>query len=174
MPTWLMRKRQAAFQSRVDGLHHRVLSGHLPVDPDHHVPQPGIRAVLPGRAQRRTGHGAGFAGAGPHILELGDSAAGGWKPAADLERPQLRGGGQGWRCPARRHRGTPAARPAASAGIPPAPGQRWDGDWLKAEGTSLGGDDGAAAAMMMALLDSNGIPHPPIEAVFPPAHWALR
>ena len=41
-----------------------------------------------------------------------------------------------------------------------------DGDWLKAEGTSLGGDDGAAAAMMMALLDSNGIPHPPIEAVF--------
>lgn len=41
-----------------------------------------------------------------------------------------------------------------------------DGDWLKADGTSLGGDDGAAVAMMMALLDSEGIPHPPVEAVF--------
>lgn len=41
-----------------------------------------------------------------------------------------------------------------------------DGDWLKAEGTSLGGDDGAAVAYMMALLDDESIPHPPLEAVF--------
>lgn len=41
-----------------------------------------------------------------------------------------------------------------------------DGDWLRAEGTTLGGDDGAAVAMMLALLDDNSIPHPPIEAVF--------
>lgn len=41
-----------------------------------------------------------------------------------------------------------------------------DGDWLRAEGTTLGGDDGAAVAMMLALLDDNAIPHPPIEAVF--------
>lgn len=41
-----------------------------------------------------------------------------------------------------------------------------DGDWLRAEGTTLGGDDGAAVAMMLALLDDTAIPHPPIEAVF--------
>lgn len=41
-----------------------------------------------------------------------------------------------------------------------------DGDWLRAEGTTLGGDDGAAVAMMLALLDDSTIPHPPIEAVF--------
>jgi len=41
-----------------------------------------------------------------------------------------------------------------------------DGDWLKADGTTLGGDDGIAAAYMMALLDDDTIPHPPLEAVF--------
>ena len=41
-----------------------------------------------------------------------------------------------------------------------------DGDWLRAGGTTLGGDDGAAVAMMLALLEDNAIPHPPIEAVF--------
>lgn len=41
-----------------------------------------------------------------------------------------------------------------------------DGDWLKAEGTTLGGDDGAAVAYMMAVLDDDTIPHPPLEAVF--------
>ena len=41
-----------------------------------------------------------------------------------------------------------------------------DGDWLRAEDTTLGGDDGAAVAMMLALLDDDAIPHPPIEAVF--------
>ena len=41
-----------------------------------------------------------------------------------------------------------------------------DGDWVKAQGTTLGGDNGIAVAMMMAILDGSSIPHPPIEAVF--------
>ena len=41
-----------------------------------------------------------------------------------------------------------------------------DGGWIKAEGTTLGGDDGIAVAYMMALLDDGSIPHPPLEAVF--------
>ena len=40
------------------------------------------------------------------------------------------------------------------------------GDYLTAEGTTLGGDDGIAVAYALALLDSTDIPHPPIEAVF--------
>jgi len=40
-----------------------------------------------------------------------------------------------------------------------------DGDYVHAKGTSLGGDDGAAVAMILALLDSPEIPHPPIEAL---------
>lgn len=42
---------------------------------------------------------------------------------------------------------------------------RTDGDYVYAEGTSLGGDDGIAVAYMLALLDSDDIPHPRIEAV---------
>jgi dipeptidase D len=41
-----------------------------------------------------------------------------------------------------------------------------DGDYLRARGTSLGGDNIIAVAMTMAILDSDDIPHPPIEAVF--------
>ena len=41
-----------------------------------------------------------------------------------------------------------------------------DGDYIYAEGTTLGGDDGIAIAMALAVLDSDNIPHPPIEAVF--------
>ncbi len=41
-----------------------------------------------------------------------------------------------------------------------------DGDVVYAEGTTLGGDDGAAVAMMLAVLDDDTLPHPPIEAVF--------
>ena len=41
-----------------------------------------------------------------------------------------------------------------------------DGGWVKAKGTTLGGDDGIAVAIAMALMDDNAIPHPPIEAVF--------
>lgn len=42
---------------------------------------------------------------------------------------------------------------------------RVDGDIISAEGTSLGGDDGIAVAMALALLDSEMIPHPPLEVV---------
>ncbi len=41
-----------------------------------------------------------------------------------------------------------------------------DGDYIKADKTTLGGDDGIAVAMMLALLDSENIKHPRIEAVF--------
>lgn len=41
-----------------------------------------------------------------------------------------------------------------------------DGEYLWADGTSLGADDGIAIAMSMAVLDSDDIPHPPIEVVF--------
>lgn len=41
-----------------------------------------------------------------------------------------------------------------------------DGEYLWAAGTSLGADDGIAVAMALAVLDSDTIPHPPIEAVF--------
>ena len=40
-----------------------------------------------------------------------------------------------------------------------------DGDWVKARGTTLGGDDGIAAAMAMAVLDDDSIPHPPLEVL---------
>ena len=40
-----------------------------------------------------------------------------------------------------------------------------DGDYVYAEGTSLGGDDGIAIAYMLALLDADDISHPRIEAV---------
>lgn len=38
--------------------------------------------------------------------------------------------------------------------------------YIGARNTSLGGDDGIAVAMAMAVLDSNELEHPPIEAVF--------
>lgn len=41
-----------------------------------------------------------------------------------------------------------------------------DGDFLRAKGTTLGGDDGIAVAYALALLDSEDIPHPEIEAIF--------
>lgn len=41
-----------------------------------------------------------------------------------------------------------------------------DGDFLKARGTTLGADNGIAVAMVLALLESNDILHPPVEAVF--------
>jgi len=40
-----------------------------------------------------------------------------------------------------------------------------DGDWVKARGTTLGGDDGAAVAMALAVLDDDTIPHPPLEVL---------
>ena len=41
-----------------------------------------------------------------------------------------------------------------------------DGDFLKAKETTLGADNGIAVAMILAILESDTIPHPPIEAVF--------
>ena len=40
-----------------------------------------------------------------------------------------------------------------------------DGEYIWAEGTSLGGDDGIAVAYILALLDSKDIPHPPLEII---------
>jgi len=40
-----------------------------------------------------------------------------------------------------------------------------EGDFLKAEGTTLGADNGAAVAMALALLDSSDVPHPPLEVL---------
>ena len=41
-----------------------------------------------------------------------------------------------------------------------------DGEWLTAEGTTPGADDGIGCAMELALLESNDIEHGPIECVF--------
>lgn len=41
-----------------------------------------------------------------------------------------------------------------------------DGDWVKAKGTTLGADNGLGVAAIMALLSSDDIPHPPLEALF--------
>ena len=40
-----------------------------------------------------------------------------------------------------------------------------DGDFLKADGTTLGADNGIAVAIIFSILESDNIPHPPIEAV---------
>lgn len=40
-----------------------------------------------------------------------------------------------------------------------------EGDYIYAEGTSLGGDDGVAVAYILAVLDDDSIQHPRIEAV---------
>ena len=39
-------------------------------------------------------------------------------------------------------------------------------DFLRAEGTTLGGDDGIAVAVALAVLADNSLPHPHLEAVF--------
>lgn len=41
-----------------------------------------------------------------------------------------------------------------------------DGDFLKAKGTTLGGDDGIAIAMILAILEREDLSHPPLEALF--------
>jgi dipeptidase D len=38
-----------------------------------------------------------------------------------------------------------------------------DGDWLTAEGTTLGADDGVGIAAMMALADDESLAHGPLE-----------
>lgn len=41
-----------------------------------------------------------------------------------------------------------------------------DGEWVKAEGTTLGADNGMGVAAVMAILSSTSIKHPAIEALF--------
>ena len=43
---------------------------------------------------------------------------------------------------------------------------RIDGDWVSAEGTTLGADNGIGVAAIMAVLESKTIKHPPLEALF--------
>jgi dipeptidase D len=40
-----------------------------------------------------------------------------------------------------------------------------DGDFIRADGTSLGADNGIGVSYILALLDSKDLPHPPLEAV---------
>ena len=41
-----------------------------------------------------------------------------------------------------------------------------DGDWVRAEGTTLGADNGLGVATMLALMESTDIAHPPLELLF--------
>lgn len=41
-----------------------------------------------------------------------------------------------------------------------------DGDWVRARGTTLGADNGLGVATIMAILESDTIAHPAIEALF--------
>jgi len=41
-----------------------------------------------------------------------------------------------------------------------------DGDWVRANGTTLGADNGIGVATIMAVLASSEIAHPPLEALF--------
>jgi len=41
-----------------------------------------------------------------------------------------------------------------------------DGDWVRAKGTTLGADNGLGVATIMAILESDTIEHPAIEALF--------
>ena len=40
-----------------------------------------------------------------------------------------------------------------------------DGDWIKADRTTLGADDGSGLSIIMAILASDELSHPPIEAI---------
>jgi dipeptidase D len=42
----------------------------------------------------------------------------------------------------------------------------YDGDWLKADGTSLGADNGIALAMALVLAEDGTMVHPPLELLF--------
>ena len=41
-----------------------------------------------------------------------------------------------------------------------------DGDWLRAENTTLGADNGIAIALAMAVATDGGLAHPPLELLF--------
>lgn len=42
----------------------------------------------------------------------------------------------------------------------------WGEDYLSAEGTTLGGDDGIALAYALAILEDDTLPHPPLTVIF--------
>jgi len=52
-----------------------------------------------------------------------------------------------------------------------------DGDWLKADETTLGADNGIASAFMMALVEDESVLHPPLELLLTvernSASWVL-
>lgn len=41
-----------------------------------------------------------------------------------------------------------------------------EGDWMHADGTTLGADNGIAVAMMLAILDDDTLVHPELECIF--------
>ncbi len=41
-----------------------------------------------------------------------------------------------------------------------------DGDWLTADGTTLGADNGIGIALCLSLADDGSLPHPPLELLF--------
>ncbi|MBN1761201.1 MAG: M20/M25/M40 family metallo-hydrolase, partial [Chitinispirillaceae bacterium] len=41
-----------------------------------------------------------------------------------------------------------------------------DGEWVKAQGTTLGADNGIGVAIALAVLESRSINHAPVEALF--------
>jgi dipeptidase D len=41
-----------------------------------------------------------------------------------------------------------------------------DGDWVRATGTTLGADNGIGMALMLAVLSSDDLQHPPLECLF--------
>ena len=41
-----------------------------------------------------------------------------------------------------------------------------DGDWVRADGTTLGADNGIGVASILAVLESSDVPHPALEALF--------
>ena len=41
-----------------------------------------------------------------------------------------------------------------------------DGEWVKANGTTLGADNGIGVAAMLAVLESKDLEHGPVEALF--------
>lgn len=43
---------------------------------------------------------------------------------------------------------------------------RLEGDWVRAEGTTLGADNGIGVAAIMAILAADDLVHPPLEALF--------
>jgi len=55
------------------------------------------------------------------------------------------------------------------------PIQTWiDGEWVKAKGTTLGGDDGIGIAACLAVLSSDSVKHGPLECFFTVDETSIR